>query len=53
MPEITEVCSLWMLMKFMRGIWNYPRTRRPKIPSQLRSQQGEKEVVIPPFAGRD
>jgi adenylate kinase family enzyme len=45
-PDVTEDCPEKIDFDFIRYIWDYPRTRKPKILRFLERQEGSKNVYL-------
>lgn len=44
-PDMAEGCPEQMTWEFIRYVWNYPSSRRPKILQCLATLNNEKEVI--------
>ncbi|SOD03809.1 Adenylate kinase [bacterium JGI 053] len=45
-PDMTEGCPERITLQFVRWIWEYPRTRRPKVLADMRSTGAHARHVI-------
>ncbi|WP_062105600.1 DNA topology modulation protein [Bacillus niameyensis] len=45
-PDVGEGCEERFSFEFFKWIWNYPKTKKPKILEKLEQQSNEKEIII-------
>jgi adenylate kinase family enzyme len=45
-PDMSEGCNEKVDLKFLKWVWDYPKTKKPKVLAKLEKLSREKEIII-------